>query len=69
MYSENSKTVYIYSNLDPRRKNILNRFKGNFEEVPSIQNIVMKLNITEEEYYSALSISSDSDFQNYIWFT
>ena len=49
-------------NLDPRRKNILNPFKENFEEVSSI-HILMELNITEEEYYNALSISSDSDFQ------
>ena len=58
------KTVkqYIDSNLDPRRKNILNPFKENFEEVSSI-HILMELNITEEEYYNALSISSDSDFQ------
>ena len=48
---------YIDSNLDPRRKTILNPFKENFEKVPSIQNIVMELNITEEEYYNALSIS------------
>ena len=46
------KTVkqYIDSKLDPRRQNILNPFKENFEEVPSIQNIIMELNITEEEY-------------------
>ena len=58
------KTVkqHIDSNLDPRRKNILNPFKENFEEVPSIQNILTELSITEEEYYNALSISSDSDF-------
>ena len=61
------KTVkqYIDSNLDPRRKNILNPFKENFEEVSSI-HILMELNITEEEYYNALSISSDSDFQIHI---
>ena len=58
---------YIDSNLGPRRKNILNPFKENFEEAyRSIQNILMKLNITEEEYYNALSISSDSDFQIHI---
>ena len=54
---------YIDSNLGPRRKNILNPFKENFEEAyRNIQNILMKLNITEEEYYNALSILSDSDF-------
>ena len=57
------KTVkqYIDSNLDPRSKNILNPFKENFEDISSI-HILMELNITEEEYYNALSISSDSDF-------
>ena len=47
---------YIDSILYPRRKNIMNPFKENFEEVLSIQNILMELNITEEEYYNALSI-------------
>ena len=54
---------YIDSILYPRRKNIMNPFKENFEEVLSIQNILMELNITEVEYYNALSILWDSNFQ------
>ena len=50
---------YIDSNLDPRRKTILNPFKENFEKVSSIQNIVMELNIINE-------LQSDSDFQIHI---
>ena len=34
-----------------------------FEELPSIRNILAGLGITEEEYYSALAIFIDTDFQ------
>ena len=57
---------YIDSNLDPKKRNILNPCKENFEEVPSIENILSELGITKEEYYNALSISCDSDFQIHI---
>ena len=56
---------YVDSKLGPRRKIILNH-KENFEEVSGIQNILMELNITLEEYYNALSILCDSDFQSHI---
>ena len=57
---------YIDSNLDPKKRNILNPSKENFEEVPSIENILSELGITKEDYYNALSISCDSDFQIHI---
>ena len=57
---------YVESKLGPRRKTILNHFKESFEEVPGIQNILMELDITLEEYYNALSILCDSDFQSHI---
>ena len=40
--------------------------KEDFEETPSIKNILPELGLTEEHYYNTLSILSDSDFQFYI---
>ena len=41
----------------------MNPTKDDFEKVPEISEILAELSVTEKEYYSALSISSDSDFQ------
>ena len=57
---------YIDSNLDPKKRNILSPCKESFEDAPSIENILSELGITKEEYYNALSISCDSDFQIHI---
>ena len=54
---------YIDTHLDPRKRNILHPLKENFEDIPSIKNILAELKLTKEEYYGALSISIDSDFQ------
>ena len=54
---------YIDTHLDPRKRNILPPHKENFEDGPSIKNILEELKLTEEEHYGALSISSGSDFQ------
>ena len=54
---------YIDKNLDPRKRNILNPQNDNFEEVPSIKEIIQELNVSENDYYKALSTSDDSDFQ------
>ena len=54
---------YIDTNLDPRKRNILNPQKDDFEEVPNINKILQELKISEDDYYKALSISKDSGFQ------
>ena len=54
---------YIDDNLNPKKHSILNPMKENFEQVPSINEILSKLCLTEDDYYKCLSISSDSDFQ------
>ena len=41
----------------------MNPTKDAFEKVPGISEILAEISVTEREYYSALSISSDSDFQ------
>ena len=50
-------------NLNPKKRNILNPLKENYEKVPNIANILKELNLTEDQCYDALSISNDSDFQ------
>ena len=54
---------YIDKNLDPKKRNILNPTKDDFEKVPEISEIIAEFNITEKEYYNALSTSGDPDFQ------
>ena len=44
----------------------MNPTKDNFEKVPEISEILAWLSVTEREYYSASSISSDSDFQMHL---
>ena len=57
---------YIDANLHLRKRNILNSLKDHFEELPSIGNILTELGITEEQYYNALTISIDTEFQIHI---
>ena len=57
---------HIDNNLDPGKHDILNPLKEDFEETPSIKSIFAELGIAEDQYYNALSISSDSDFQVHI---
>ena len=54
---------YIDNNLNPKKRNILNPLKENYEKVQNIPNILQELNLTEDQCYDALSISNDSDFQ------
>ena len=57
---------YIDTNLDLRKQNVMKPLKADFEELLSIRNIFAGLGITEKEYYSALTISIDTDFQIHI---
>ena len=54
---------YIDTNLDPRKVNILEPEKPNFLKPKEISDILQDLNIVEADYYNALSVSTDSDFQ------
>ena len=54
---------YTDNNLNPKKRNILNPLKENYEKVQNIANILKELNLTEDQCYDALSISNDSDFQ------
>ena len=54
---------HIDENLNPKKQNILTPRKENFVVVPTISDILQQLNITPEDYYNALFIFSDNDFQ------
>ena len=54
---------YINSNLYPKTRNIIDPTKENFQQPESINEVLDSLDINEEEYYQALSISSSEDFE------
>ena len=56
----------IDNNLNLKKRNIFNSYKENLVEVPPIKEILEKPDISEEEYYSTLEVSSDLDFQIHI---
>ena len=45
---------YIDNNLNPKKRNILNLLKENYEKVPNIQYILKELNLKEDQCYDAL---------------
>ena len=55
--------VYIDEYLFPRKHNIVDPSKENYEDPGSIPDILYKLDLMVEDYYNALSISKDSDFE------
>lgn len=57
---------YIDNSFDPRKHNMLNTLTEDFEKILSIKDILAKLGFTEDQYYNAAFISSDSDFQTHI---
>ena len=57
---------YIDTELNPCKKNFFDHTKEDFEPCNSIREILNSLNISENEYKTALSISDDKDFQIHI---
>ena len=54
---------HIDDNLNLKKCNIIDLSRENYVNVPSISEILQELKILELDYYEALSISSDDDFQ------
>ena len=54
---------YINNYLNLAKVNFQNLSRDTFENLKSVSEILEELNITEEEYMSALQISDDLDFQ------
>ena len=60
----NKVNDYIDTNVDPRKVNILEPEKPNFVKSKEIIDILQELNIVETDYCNALSVSTDSYFQD-----
>ena len=54
---------YIDIELNPSKKNFLDKTKNDYVELKSIEEIFSFLEISWKDYEEALSISDDSDFQ------
>ena len=52
---------YIDDNLNPAKVNVVDPTKDNFTQPLSIQEILNDLEIFDDDYYKALSISKDED--------
>ena len=59
---------YIDTNLDPSKVNILYPERPNFIPCKSITEILGDLGLSEQEYYNALSILLDNDYQILFFF-
>ena len=54
---------YIDTYLAPRKINILDPLKSDYVKPKDINSILLEIGFTTEEYYDALKISTDNDFQ------
>ena len=61
LLSKVQNNIDVY--LDPRKVNILDSEKPNFGKPKEIVDILEELEIAENDYYHALSISTDNDYQ------
>ena len=59
----NKVKAYIDSELNPVKHNFYDKSRDDFEHVGPINYILNQLGISEEDYYNALSILDDNDFQ------
>ena len=57
---------YIGNELNPSKKNFLDKTKDDYEELKSIEGILSLLEISSKDYKEALSVSDDSDFDKFI---
>ena len=54
---------YIDNNLNPPKVNVIDPTKDNFTQLLSIKESLYGLQISKDDYYRALSISSDEDLE------
>ena len=59
----NSIKKYIDTHLNPKTNNLYFPMQSHYQTDKSITTILQELEVSEDEYYKALSISSDSAFQ------
>ena len=54
---------YIDDELNPSRKNFLDKTRDDYEELKSMEEILKMLQILKKDYEDALAISDGNDFQ------
>ena len=54
---------YTDEELNQAKVNVIDPEKENYKPLPTIDEILLKLNISKEDYYHALSISLDDDYE------
>ena len=54
---------YIDNHSNPAKKNIIDQRREHFVQLLSIPEILVEFQITDDDYYRALSISKDNDFE------
>ena len=54
---------YINDKLYPAKVNVIDPSRENYQAPPTIKEILLELSISSEEYYQALSISEDNDYE------
>ena len=54
---------YIDGDLNPAKVNVIDPNKENYKRPLTIDKILLKLHISKEDYYHALSISVDDDYE------
>ena len=54
---------YIDAGLNPVKVNVIDLQKENYKPPPTIDEILLKLDISKQDYYQALSISVDDDYE------
>lgn len=57
---------YLENHLNPAKKNIIDPRKVNFVQPLSIADILAELQIADVDYYRALYISKDDDFERHL---
>ena len=54
---------YIDAELNPFKINVIDPYKENYKPPPTIDEILLTLDISKEDYHQALSISADDDYE------
>ena len=57
---------YIDAELNPVKINVIDPYKENYKLPPTIDEILLMLDISKEDYYQALSISLDDDYEPHL---
>ena len=57
---------YIDEDLNPAKVNVIDPEKENYKPPPTIDEILLRLDVSKKDYYHTLSISMDDDYEPHI---